>query len=120
MSFLVLECSLILLWVRQSSSSNFLLSSLFGFVPVLLEAGRTGAFCWHFHRDYALVSDAYDVVLVLVFMFAFAAYFALPLMKGSQTVGCWFCASLQLTTMGMSSGFLFRARSADFQRSSEA
>jgi uncharacterized RDD family membrane protein YckC len=67
----------------------FTLSTLFGFAPVLLEARRTGVFHWHFQRDYAALSDRFDIVLLPAFMCAFVAYFAFPLMKGSQTVGCW-------------------------------
>jgi uncharacterized RDD family membrane protein YckC len=67
----------------------FTLGALFGFVDVLLEANRTGIFRWHFQRDYLVSSDGVSLVFVFVDLAAFVAYFLLPLMRRSQTVGSW-------------------------------
>jgi len=67
----------------------FTLSALFGLVPLLFEAVRTGVFRWHFQRDHWTPTDGADVALVLVFLATFVAYFLLPLMRRGQTVGCW-------------------------------
>lgn len=56
----------------------FTLSSLFGFIPVLLEAARTGIFRWQFQRDYAVSSDGIGVALILVYMFALLPTFYCP------------------------------------------
>lgn len=65
------------------------LSGIFGILPVLLEAQRTGVFQWHFERDYGTASDWVNVAAVFVFMGAILLYFALPLTRRKQTVGCW-------------------------------
>lgn len=78
----------------------FSVSGLFGFVPVLLEAVRTGAFRWHFQRDYAVFSDNVEMALILLSMCAFVGYFVLPLMKGSQSVGCWILRLATVNTNG--------------------
>ena len=67
----------------------FTLGALFGFVDVFLEASRTGIFRWHFQRDYLVSADGASVVFVFVGLAAFVAYFLLPLMRRSQTVGGW-------------------------------
>jgi RDD family len=67
----------------------FILGALFGFVDILLEANRTGIFRWHFQRDYLVSADGASLVLVFVGLAAFVAYFLLPLMRRSQTVGGW-------------------------------
>jgi len=67
----------------------FSLGALFGFMDVSLEAARTGTFRWHFHRDYLVATDGVSLALVFVALATFVAYFLLPLMTRSQTVGCW-------------------------------
>lgn len=97
---------LALMWCRAAAFAVdfwfalFTLSTLFGFVPVLLEAQRTGVFRWHFQRNYAAFSDRFDIVLVLLSICAFVAYFVLPLMKGSQSVGCWILRLATVNTNG--------------------
>jgi hypothetical protein len=92
----------------------FTLSTLFGFVPVLLEALRTGVFRWHFQRDYAAFSNRFDIVLVLLFICAFSAYFVLPLMRGASLLVVGSCVLPQSTQMRMWSVFRFQAPCADF------
>lgn len=67
----------------------FTLGALFGLVDVSLEAVRTGTFQWHFRRDYSVASDGASLILVFVGLAALVAYFLLPLMRRSQTVGGW-------------------------------
>ena len=67
----------------------FTLGALFGFIDVSLEAARTGIFQWHFHRNYWAATDWVSLVLTFVGLATFVAYFLLPLMRRSQTVGCW-------------------------------
>lgn len=82
----------------------FTLSGLFGILPVLLEARRTGVFQWHFQRDYVSTSDWFNVAAVFVFMGAVLLYFALPLARRKQTVGCWV---LRLATIRPSGDVLY-------------
>jgi uncharacterized RDD family membrane protein YckC len=59
-------------------------------VPLTAEAFRTGKFSWFFERKYTVPSDWYlGVPLVLFMMALVAAYFAAPLARGRQTVGCY-------------------------------
>ncbi len=80
------------------------LSGIFGILPVLLEAQRTGVFQWHFERDYGVASDWVGVAAVFVFMGAMLLYFALPLARRKQTVGCWV---LKLATVSPSGDVLY-------------
>jgi uncharacterized RDD family membrane protein YckC len=83
------------LWKRTAAFAvdfwftMFTLGALFGFVDTLLEANRTGVFRWHFHRDYWVASDLASIVFVFAGLAAFVAYFLLPLMRRSQTLGAW-------------------------------
>ena len=69
--------------------AGFTVCALSGFVDILLEANRTGIFRWHFQRYYLVSTDGASVVFVFVGLAAFVAYFLLPLMRRSQTVGSW-------------------------------
>jgi hypothetical protein len=69
--------------------SIFTLCALFGFLDVLLEATRTGKFQWQYHRDYLVLTDWINFILVFASLAAIVAYFLLPLMRKGQTVGCW-------------------------------
>lgn len=83
------------MWCRVSAFAIdfwfalFTLSSLSALIPLVSEAERTGAFNWHFQRDYAVPADGFGAVLVLGCLCALVAYFVLPLMRGGQTVGGW-------------------------------
>jgi uncharacterized RDD family membrane protein YckC len=64
------------------------ISGVGAIIPLLLEAGRTGHFAWHFQRDYAVSSDAWIALPTsLSFMALMVLYFVLPLTRGKQTVG---------------------------------
>jgi hypothetical protein len=78
----------------------FTLGGLLGFVPLLLEAARTGVFRWYFQRNDSVSSDTAGIALVLVAICAFVAYFLLPLLKGSQTIGCWIFRLATVNTDG--------------------
>jgi len=59
-------------------------------VPLWLEATRTGHFVWHFQRNHAVNGDVtYSFVSALIFAALTFLYFAFPLTRGSQTVGCF-------------------------------
>lgn len=63
-------------------------SGIGALVPLLLEAGRTGHFAWHFQRDYTVSSDPWIALPVsLSFMALMVLYFVFPLTRGKQTVG---------------------------------
>jgi uncharacterized RDD family membrane protein YckC len=82
----------------------FTLGALFGLIDILLEASRTGVFRWHFQRDYLVSSDGVSLVLVFVGLAAVVSYFLLPLMRRSQTLGCWI---FRLVTVN-SDGYVIR------------
>jgi RDD family len=72
------------------SFSLAILTSVGGLVPLLIEAARTGHFVWQFARDYSVASDELvGIPLVLLMMALMFLYFAWPLTKGKQTVGCF-------------------------------
>jgi hypothetical protein len=62
----------------------------FALVPLVVEAFRTGMFAWSFERTYTVTSDWYLAIpLSLVLMSLLVLYFAVPVTKGRQTVGCY-------------------------------
>lgn len=61
------------------------ISGIGALVPLLLEAGRTGHFAWHFQRDYAISSDGW--IALPASMGLMVLYFVFPLTRGKQTVG---------------------------------
>jgi hypothetical protein len=67
----------------------FSMGALSGCCTVLLEAHRTGQFRWYFERDYAVATDGFALALIFLSLAALVAYFLLPLIKGSVTVGGW-------------------------------
>ena len=87
-----------------------MLSGIAALAPLWLEASRTGHFAWHFQRNYAVPTD--DVVstlftfgiLVLIFL-----YFALPLTRGRQTVGCFIMKIRVTPPFGDGGRFTFRS-----------
>jgi uncharacterized RDD family membrane protein YckC len=59
-------------------------------IPLTTEAIRTGKFSWFFERTYTVPSDWYvGIPLVLFTMALVAAYFAVPIGRRTQTVGCY-------------------------------
>lgn len=65
------------------------LSGIAAIFPLLGEALRTGAFKWHFERNHFVAFDAANAIIILVYMGAFILYFAFPLTKRRQTLGCF-------------------------------
>jgi RDD family protein len=59
-------------------------------IPLAAEAVRTGSFAWSFKRRYTVDADWYLVVpMVLAEMALVALYFAWPVARNRQTVGCY-------------------------------
>ncbi len=62
--------------------------STLAFIPLWLEAKRTGHFEWGFKRSYLVPTDSYAVLpLSLIAVSVAFLYYAYPLMRGKQTVG---------------------------------
>jgi hypothetical protein len=79
----------------------FVFANVTTMLPLLLEAGRTGSFQWHFERDYSVPADWAIVALLLVGTAAMAAYFVLPLANRRRTVGFWVLRIATVSTGGM-------------------
>jgi len=70
--------------------SVIILGSIEALVPLFFEARRTGRFVWHFTREYSVRSDGtYGTLLVFLGMGLLVFYFAWPMIRGKQTVGCY-------------------------------
>lgn len=67
----------------------FAFGTMAGCLCLFLEARRTGVFHWHFERNYSVPSDSLSLPIVVLGLAALAAYFLLPLMRRSQTIGYW-------------------------------
>jgi uncharacterized RDD family membrane protein YckC len=65
------------------------ISSVGALIPLWLEAVRTGHFMWHFQRDYSVNTDSLSLLWSLLLMVLMFLYFAFPLTRGRQTVGCF-------------------------------
>lgn len=66
------------------------LSSVGALIPLWLEAARTGHFAWSFERDYGVMTDpVFSLPIVFITMGLMFFYFAFPLTRGRQTVGCF-------------------------------
>jgi uncharacterized RDD family membrane protein YckC len=62
-------------------------------IPLAAEGFRTGRFAWYFERKYIVASDrAIAIPLTLSLMMLMALYFALPIVRSKQTVGCYLLA----------------------------
>lgn len=90
--------------------SLLILSSIEALAPLALEAARTGHFVWHFQRAYTVGTDAaYALPGVLITMTLMIFYFAFPLTRGEQTVGCFIVRIKTTPPFGDSGRFTFRA-----------
>jgi len=59
-------------------------------IPLAAEWLRSGHFAWSFQRRYTIDSDFYlGVPLVFIMMGLLAVYFAWPIARGKQTLGCY-------------------------------
>jgi hypothetical protein len=85
------------------------LSSVGALIPLWLEATRTGHFVWHFQRNYAVNTDGLSAVSSLLFMALIILYFAFPLTRGRQTVGCFIMRLRVTPPFGDEGRFTFRA-----------
>lgn len=86
------------------------LSSVVAFIPLGLEAARTGHFMWHFQRRYIVRSDfLVGLPVVLVAMAMQFLYFAFPLTKGKETVGCFIMRIKVTPPFGEEGCFTLRA-----------
>ena len=85
-----------------------IVASLGGVVPLWIESRRTGHFAWHFERNYSVPSDAFGVPLVFIGLALMFLYFAWPLTKGKQTVGCFILRLRVAPPFGLSGAFTFQ------------
>jgi hypothetical protein len=79
----------ILAFLIDFQFSLFTTTGVEALIPLWLEAGRTGHFAWHFHRNYSANTDYLSVISFLFFAALMVLYFAFPLTRGRQTVGCF-------------------------------
>ena len=86
-----------------------ILSAVGAVVPLLLEAGRTGHFEWHFQRNYSANTDGFAALWSLLSMAMLIIYFAFPLTRGRQTVGCFIMRVKVAPPFGKDGRFTFRA-----------
>jgi uncharacterized RDD family membrane protein YckC len=86
----------VLAFVIDFCFSLFTISSVDALIPLWLEAVRTGHFMWHFQRNYSVNTDSISLLSSLLFLGLMVLYFAFPLTRGRQTVGC-FIMRLRLT-----------------------
>jgi len=69
--------------------SALALVSIMSPVPLWIEAARTGHFSWYFQRNYSVNTDILSELLVPLGWALVILYFAFPLMRGRQTLGCF-------------------------------
>jgi hypothetical protein len=77
-----LAAFLVDLWIVMFSVIGTL-----SFIPLLLEARRTGTFQWNYARDYYTGSDGIMFALILVGLGLVVLYFVMPLATRRQTIG---------------------------------
>ena len=86
-----------------------MLSAIWALIPLCLEANRTGRFQWYFKRDYLVSTDNQFVIPgVFAFMALMFLYFAFPLIRGKQTLGCFIMRLQVLPPFGDRGRFTFR------------
>ncbi|HVA17999.1 MAG TPA: RDD family protein [Candidatus Dormibacteraeota bacterium] len=84
-------------------------SSVGALIPLWLEAVRTGHFVWHFRRNYSVSTDSFFLLSSLFFMVLMVLYFAFPLTRGRQTVGCFIMRLRVTPPFGDEGRFTFKA-----------
>ena len=90
--------------------ATLILENIAALILLALEARRTGQFAWSFERHYAVNTDYFvGVPIELLSMALLFLYFALPLMRGKQTVGCFV---LRITIPPLPGGNHYRLREA--------
>jgi uncharacterized RDD family membrane protein YckC len=80
------------------------LSGIAAIFPLLSETLRTGTFKWHFERNHFVAFDAVNAILILLYMGALIMYFAFPLTKRRQTLGCFI---LRIATLSAGESLLY-------------
>ncbi|MHB8485889.1 MAG: RDD family protein [Candidatus Acidiferrales bacterium] len=85
------------------------ISSIGALIPLWLEAVRTGHFVWHFQRNYSVSTDSFSLLSSLFFMVLMVLYFAFPLTRGRQTVGCFIMRLRVTPPFGDEGRFTFKA-----------
>lgn len=98
----------ILAFVIDFWFSLLTLSTLGALIPLWLEAIRTGYFVWHFQRNYAANTDGLAAASSLLFIALIILYFAFPLTRGRQTVGCFILRLRVTPPFGDEGRFTFR------------
>jgi len=85
------------------------ISSIGSLVPLWIEARRAGHFSWYFERNYIVPTDAtVGIPLVFADMALIFLYFAFPLTRGRQTVGCFILGLKVTPPFGDRGAFTFR------------
>jgi hypothetical protein len=84
-------------------------SSVVALIPLWLEAQRTGHFAWYFHRNYSVNTDSLSAISSLLSMALMVLYFAFPLTRGRQTVGCFIMRTRVTPPFGNEGRFTVRA-----------
>ena len=78
-------------------SSIVILAPVDVLITLWIESVRTGHFTWHYQRDYSVTSDGLSTGLSLILCISLMTfYFAFPLTRGRQTIGC-FITGLRVT-----------------------
>jgi uncharacterized RDD family membrane protein YckC len=77
--------------------------------PLAIEAARTDHFAWHFQRNFSVNTDGLAALLSLLFMALMVLYFAFPLTRGRQTVGCFIMRLRVTPPFGNEGCFTLRA-----------
>jgi RDD family protein len=85
------------------------LSAIGALLPLSLEAARTGHFAWYFQRNYSVGTDGLSAVSIPLTMALMILYFAFPLTRGRQTVGCFIMRLRVAPPFGDHGRFTFRA-----------
>lgn len=86
------------------------IAPIIALVDLELEARRTGQFVWHFQRNYAVTTDfSVGVPSVVIGLTCSFLYFAFPLTRGTQTVGCFLMRTKVTPPFGDEGVFTWRA-----------
>jgi hypothetical protein len=99
----------ILAFVIDFWFSLLTLSAIGALLPLSLEAARTGHFAWHFQRNYSVSTDGLSTVSIPLTMALMILYFAFPLTRGRQTVGCFIMRLRVAPPFGEQGCFTLRA-----------
>lgn len=99
----------ILAFLIDFQFSLFAITSVEALIPLWLEAERTGHFAWHFQRNYSVNTDSLSSISFLLFAALMVLYFAFPLTRGRQTVGCFVVRIRVMPPSGSEGRFTLKA-----------